>query len=95
MAELIWESSLEEELLEGIKASRYQRTEVRRGYRNGHYEKSLYKRFGVIKSVWIPRACERYKSKILPRYQRRQDEVNQLIRNMFLLESAPGRWAKF
>lgn len=84
MVKLILESSLEEELLEEVQANRYQRTEVRRGYRNGHYEKSLYTRFGVMKAVRIPRSRESYESKILPRYQRRQDEVNRLIRDMFL-----------
>jgi len=84
MVKLILESSLEEELLSQIQASRYQRNEIRRGYRNGHYEKNLYTRFGVMKAVRIPRARESYGSKILPRYQRRQDEVNRLMRDMFL-----------
>lgn len=84
MVKLILESSLEEELLAMLQASRYQRTEVRQGYRNGHYEKSLFTRFGEIKAVRVPRARERYESKILPRYQRRQDSVNHMIRDMFL-----------
>jgi putative transposase len=84
MVKLILESSLEEELLEEVKANRYQRTKIRRGYRNGHYEKSLYTRFGVMKALRIPRTRGGYQSKILPRYQRRQDEVNRLIRDMFL-----------
>jgi len=84
MVKLILESSLEEELLEQLQASHYQRTGARKGYRNGHYEKSLYSRFGVIKSVRIPRARESYQSKVLPRYQRRQDQVNKMVRGMFL-----------
>ncbi|MBP1706397.1 MAG: hypothetical protein H6Q39_121, partial [Chloroflexi bacterium] len=35
MVRTILESSLESELLEQLQASPYQRTEVRRGYRNG------------------------------------------------------------
>ncbi len=84
MVKLILESTLEEELLEQLQASRYQRTEVRKGYRNGHYEKSLYTRFGMMKAVRIPRARESYQSKVLRRYQRRQDELNQMVRDMFL-----------
>lgn len=83
MVKLILESSLEEELVEFLQASRYQRTELRKGHRNGHYEKSLYTRFGVIKEMRVPRARESYPSKVLPRYQRRQDEVNEMVRDMF------------
>ena len=56
MVKLILESSLEEELLEFLQASRYVRTECRRGYRNGYYERSLYSQYGVIKALRIPRA---------------------------------------
>ena len=84
MVKLIVESSLEEELLEQLQASKYRRSELRRGYRNGHYERSLYSQFGVIKALRIPRARESYESKILPRYQRRQEEVDEMVRNMFL-----------
>jgi len=84
MVKQILESSLEEELLEFLRASRYQRTEVRQGYRNGHYEKSLFTQYGVIKGLRVPRARENYPSKILPRYQRRQTEINDMVRGMFL-----------
>ena len=84
MVKLILESSLEEELLEELQASRYRRSELRKGYRNGYYERGLYTRFGVIKALRIPRARESYPSKVLPRYQRRQEEVNQMVRDMFL-----------
>ena len=84
MVKVILESSLEEELLEFLRASRYQRTEVRKGWRNGCYEKSLYTQFGVIKGLRVPRARESYPSKILPRYQRRRSEVDAMVRDMFL-----------
>lgn len=38
MVKLILESSLEEELVAGLQASKYSRSELRKGYRNGHYE---------------------------------------------------------
>jgi len=84
MIKLIVESSLEEELLEQLQASKYRRTELRKGYRNGHYARSLYTRFGVIKSLEVPRAREGHESQILTRYQRRQGEVDEMVRNMFL-----------
>ncbi len=84
MVKLILERSLEEELLELLQASRYVRTEVRRGYRNGYYERSLFSQYGVIRSLRIPRARASYDSQILSNYQRRQGEVNRMIREMFL-----------
>jgi len=84
MVKIILESSLEEELLEELQANRYRRSRARKGYRNGHYERGLYTRFGVIKALRVPRARESYPSKVLPRYQRRQEEVNQMVRDMFL-----------
>jgi len=84
MVKAILESSLEEELMEFLRAGRYQRTEVRKGWRNGSYEKSLYTRFGVIKDLRVPRARESYPSQIIPRYQRRRNEVDEMVRDMFL-----------
>jgi len=81
---LILESSMETELIEYLQASRYIRTEVRRGYRNGYYERDLYTQFGVIKALRVPRARTSYQSRILPHYQRRQSRINQMIKEMFL-----------
>jgi putative transposase len=84
MVKLILERSLEEELLEFLRASRYVHTEARRGYRNGYYERSLFSQYGVIKALRIPRARTGYCSQILPHYQRRQSKINRMIRDMFL-----------
>ena len=84
MVKLILESSLESELLEQLQASYYQRTEVRTGHRNGYYERSLYSQYGVIKALRVPRSRTAYTSRILPNYQRRQSEINRMIREMFL-----------
>jgi len=84
MVKLILEGSLEEELMEELQASRYKRSDSRRGYRNGHYERDLFTMFGVIKSLRVPRSREPYDSRILPRYTRRQKEINEMVRNMFL-----------
>lgn len=80
----ILESSLEEELLMELGAARYKRTTSRRSYRNGHYERSFATKYGVIRALKVPRSRESYQSQILPRYQRRQEQVHKMIREMFL-----------
>jgi putative transposase len=84
MVRMILESSLESELLEQLQASPYQRTEVRRGYRNGYYERDLYSQYGVIKSLRVPRSRAGFTSQIIPHYQRNLVRVNQMVRNIFL-----------
>lgn len=84
MVKTILESSLEEELLMELGAGRYKRTRSRRNYRNGHYERDFATKYGVIKALRVPRARESYQSQILPRYQRRQQQVHRMIREMFL-----------
>ena len=80
----ILEGSLEEELVAQLQAGRYKRTKSRRSYRNGHYERSFSTKYGVIKALRVPRARESYSSEVLPRYRRRQEQVDRMIREMFL-----------
>lgn len=84
MVKTLLESSLESELLEQLQASPYQRTEVRRGYRNGYYERDLYSQYGVIKSLRMPRTRSGFESQIIPHYQRNLNRINQMVRNIFL-----------
>jgi putative transposase len=84
MVRTILESSLESELLEQLQASPYQRTEVRKGYRNGYYERDLYSQYGVIKALRIPRSREGFVTQIIPHYQRNLNRVNKMVRNIFL-----------
>ena len=84
MVKLIMEHSLEAELMEQLRVSWYKRVDTRRGYRNGHYERTLFTKFGVIKNLKVPRARESFGSRIIPRYQRRVEEVNRMVRDMFL-----------
>ena len=79
------EGAMEGELLEQLRAGRYRRTEVRRGYRNGYRSRSLLTEMGLLESLRVPRDREgHYQPTVLPRYQRRQEEVNRLVRKMFL-----------
>ena len=84
MVKLVLEGSLEAELIEFLQAARYAHTELRKGYRNGHYERSLFSQFGVIKALRVPRARIPHSSKILANYQRQQSKINRMIRDMFL-----------
>ena len=78
------ESSLEAELVARLGAERYKRTEVRRGWRNGGYPRQLVTCWGLI-DIWMPRAREKLPpSQVLGRFQRRQPQVDQLIREAFL-----------
>jgi putative transposase len=79
------ESAMEEELLESLCASRYRRTELRRGYRNGYRKRDLLTELGLVEHLRVPRDREGgYQPGVLKRYQRRQNRVNELIREMFL-----------
>lgn len=82
---LILESALEEEMVALVAAGRYRRTEVRRGYRNGYYERDLATQIGMIKGVRVPRTHPGGKERsVFRRYQRRQAYVDALIRDIFL-----------
>jgi len=79
------ESAMEEELLEQLRAGRYRRTELRRGYRNGYRQRSLLTQLGLVEHLRVPRDREGdYQPTIMARYQRRQGQVTRLVREAFL-----------
>jgi transposase-like protein len=79
------EGAMEGELLAQLRAGRYRRTEVRRGYRNGYRRRDLLTELGLVEHLRVPRDREgRYQPTVVARYQRRQEKVNGLIREMFL-----------
>jgi transposase-like protein len=53
-------------------------------YRNGYYFRDFLTRLGHLARVRIPRTRKGYRSRVLPRYQRRQAAVNELILQAFL-----------
>jgi len=82
------EGALEEEMTLLLGAGRYRRTEDRHGHRNGFYERDLATQVGIVAVIRVPRArlspegpVER---SVFSRYQRRQQQVNNTIRNVFL-----------
>jgi len=48
------ESLLEDELSALLSADRYERSPKRKGYRNGHYLRSLLTKFGLIQDIHVP-----------------------------------------
>ena len=81
----VLEGALEEEMTVLLGASRFRRTEARHGYRNGFYERDLATQIGVVTSMRVPRARgESVQRSVFSRYQRRQAQVNDVIREVFL-----------
>jgi putative transposase len=79
------ESAMEEEIMAQLQVTRYQRSNRRRGYRNGYRRRSLLTEYGLLDGLQVPRdRLGEYRPWLLERYQRRQREVNRMIREMFL-----------
>ncbi len=79
------ETAVHEELRAALGTSPYERSEVRRGYRNGIRERTLTGPTGPV-ALTLPRAslfraagAKEWTSTILPRYQRRMPEVNEAV----------------
>jgi transposase-like protein len=79
------EGALEEEMRQLLGAARFRRTEFRHGYRNGFYQRDLATQLGIVTAIRVPRARgEPLKHSVFSRYQRRQRQVNEVIREVFL-----------
>lgn len=79
------EEALEAERSDWLGVGRYVRDrEERSDYRNGYYRRDLGTRLGLIARLKVPRTRRGCRSQILPRYQRRQESVHELVREAFL-----------
>jgi len=56
----------------------------RRDFRNGFYFRHLVTQLGRLANLRVPRTRKGFRSQLLPRYQRRQQAVNNLILQAFL-----------
>ncbi len=82
---------LEEELAEALGTKRYERSEDRAGYRNGHEERRITTEYGVH-TLQIPRGriadelgkTREFQSEVLPRYARRTRKVDEAILGAYL-----------
>ena len=79
------EEALEAERTDWLGVGRYVRDEGgRRDYRNGYYRRDLGTHLGLLRRLRVPRTRRGCRSQLLPRYQRRQESVNGLVREAFL-----------
>ena len=79
------ESTMDEEIIAQLQVARYQRSGQRRGYRNGYRYRSLLTEFGLLDRIQVPRdRGGGYHPGLIKRYQRRQGQVNEMVREMFL-----------
>src|SRR5713226_4205532 len=79
------ETAVHEELRAALGATPYERSEVRRGYRNGIKARTLTGPTGPV-ALTVPRAtlfnvagAKEWTSTIIPRYQRRMPQVNEAV----------------
>src|SRR2546422_10939973 len=77
------ETAVDEELRAALGTTPYERSDGRRGYRNGTKTRTLTGPTGPA-ALTVPRAtlfagAKEWTSRIVPRYQRRMPEVNQAI----------------
>lgn len=77
-------SVLDAEVDAFIGALPYERTEERRDQRNGHYTRHLETSMGLITDLPVPRTRRGYHTQLFERYQRRRDELDQAISQMFI-----------
>lgn len=85
LLKVLLEGTLEEEMTVLLGASRYRRAEGRHGHRNGFYQRDLTTQVGIVTAIRVPRARDRVGQRsVFSRYQRRQGQVNQVIRETFL-----------
>lgn len=84
------EAVLEEELSAALGSTRYERSERRRGYRNGVEHRQVTTREGT-RELAVPRgrvaaggSTTEHRSKLLPRYARRTREVDEAILTCYL-----------
>ena len=75
---------LEQEAEKLTQAARYERNEVRQGYRSGHYSRNLTTTFGDV-TLHVPRLKGvSFETAIIERYRRRESSVEEALIEMYL-----------
>lgn len=77
-------SVLEVEVDTFIGAVRYEHSEQRGDYRNGHYTRGLDTSLGHISDLPVPRTRAGYQTQLFERYHRRRPDLDQTIGEMFI-----------
>src|SRR5215813_2974534 len=89
------ETAVHEELRAALGTTPYERSDVRRGYRNGTKVRTLTGPTGPV-ALTLPRAtlfagAKEWTSRIVPRYHRRMPEVNEAIVATYLADGNTRR----
>ncbi len=84
-------ATLEEEIEGYIGAARYARTATRRDQRNGYYPRDLVTTVGKLENLPVPRSRSGFRSQVFERYQRRQQELDTAIAEMFVFGASMAR----
>jgi transposase-like protein len=81
----VLETSMDAELWVQLQAGRYERTLIRRSYRNGFYRRALVTELGLIAELAVPRARSfTYRPAFLERAARRTSVVDGVLRQAFV-----------
>jgi putative transposase len=75
---------LEQEAEELTNAGRYERSEERKGYRSGHYERNLTTTSGEVKLKMPKLKGVAFETAIIERYRRRESSVEEALIEMYL-----------
>jgi len=76
---------LEGELTAKLGAERYEHTNERRAYRNGHYRRDLLSKYGPIEGIRVPRMDQGgMEFNVFDRYERRRHDVDAVFGQLFL-----------
>ena len=68
-----------------LQAKHRERTEARRGERNGHYTRSLTTEVGYIEQLRVPRAREEtFLTEVFERYRRLTGSLEEAVLEMYL-----------
>lgn len=81
----VLEQIMEEEMTEHLQAERRERTEARRGERNGHYRRGLTTEVGHLDQLRVPRAREgAFLTEVFERYRRLTGSLEEAVLEMYL-----------
>ncbi len=84
-AKRLIENVLEQTVREHLQLDRYQRSDSRQDYRNGHYERKLQTRYGTIDDLSVPRLRNSQPEfNLFDKYETRQPKIDQLIGQLYL-----------
>ena len=84
-AKTLIENILEQTIKDYLKLDKYQRSQERQDYRNGHYERKMQTKYGAIEDLTVPRLRNSSTEfNLFDKYETRQPEIDKLIGQLYL-----------